>query len=153
MCRGGGRAFWSLCQQVELKNKRGALGLITHIDAGAMSYQSGAYCVIGLHHQGRVSGCSNWPKSAELLSVLGAQQLTGQVRHSPSFIEQAVHCDHMPRVAWVFVRLLLHRRSAAGWVGGRWAIGDLGPDVAGVLWRGVNCPSRLGPAEEPPLAA
>ena len=25
-----------------------------------------------------------------------------------------------------------------GGVRGRWAIGDLGPDVAGVLWRGVH---------------
>jgi len=24
-------------------------------------------------------------------------------------------CDHKPRAAWVYVRLLLHRCSAAGW--------------------------------------
>ena len=160
--------------------------------------------------------------------------------YSPNFIEQTAHCDHKPRAAWVCVRLLLHRRSAAGWaecmiysalvsfflvpvfcwkaegdvspgfgagvaglgfvlprgpgsgegavahkgsppllsgvelggwsrgawllapwarwrrrrvggVGGRWAIDDLGQYVAGVLWRGVHCPSRLGPAEDPPL--
>ena len=35
--------------------------------------------------------------------------------YSPNFIEQTAHCDHKPRAAWVFVRLLLHRRSAAGW--------------------------------------
>ena len=29
--------------------------------------------------------------------------------------KKKAHCDHKPRVAWVFVRLLLHRRSAAGW--------------------------------------
>ena len=34
---------------------------------------------------------------------------------SLNFIEQTVRCDHKPRAAWVFVRLLLHRRSAAGW--------------------------------------
>ena len=42
----------------------------------------------------------------------------GQVRsgcYSPNFIEQKAHCDHKPRAAWVHVRLLLHRRSAAGW--------------------------------------
>ena len=35
--------------------------------------------------------------------------------YSPNFIEQAAHCDHKPRAAWVYVRLLLHRHSAAGW--------------------------------------
>ena len=35
--------------------------------------------------------------------------------YSPNFIEQTAHCDHKPRAAWVYVRLLLHRRSAAGW--------------------------------------
>ena len=35
--------------------------------------------------------------------------------HSPNSIEQTVHCDHKPRTAWVHVRLLLHRWSAAGW--------------------------------------
>ena len=35
--------------------------------------------------------------------------------HSPNFIEQTAHCDHKPRAAWVYVRLLLHWRSAAGW--------------------------------------
>ena len=35
--------------------------------------------------------------------------------YSPNFIEQTAHCDHKPRAALVFVRLLLHRRSAAGW--------------------------------------
>ena len=35
--------------------------------------------------------------------------------YSPNVIEQTAHCDHKPLVAWVFVRLLLHRRSAAGW--------------------------------------
>ena len=42
----------------------------------------------------------------------------GQVKsscYSPKFIEQTAHCDHKPRAAWVHVRLLLHRRSAAGW--------------------------------------
>ena len=39
------------------------------------------------------------------------------------------------------------RRRRVGGVGGRWAIDDLGPDVAGVLWGCVHCPSRLGPAE------
>ena len=48
------------------------------------------------------------------------------------------------------------RRGRVGAVvGGRcWRAVDrriLGPDVAGVLWRGVHCPSRLGPAEDPPL--
>ena len=33
-------------------------------------------------------------------------------RYSPNFIEQAAYCDHKPRVAWVYVRLLLHRRSS-----------------------------------------
>ena len=37
--------------------------------------------------------------------------------YSPNSIEQTAHCDHKPRAAWVFVRLLLHRRSAAGWAG------------------------------------
>jgi len=32
----------------------------------------------------------------------------------PKFIEQTAHCDHKPRAAWAFVRLLLHRCSAAG---------------------------------------
>ena len=40
------------------------------------------------------------------------------------------------------------RRRRVEW---RCAVVDLGPDVAGVLWRGVHCPSRLGPAEDPPL--
>ena len=35
--------------------------------------------------------------------------------YSPNFIEQTSHCDHKPRAAQVYVRLLLHRRSAAGW--------------------------------------
>ena len=35
--------------------------------------------------------------------------------YSRNFIEQTPHCDHKPRAAWVYVRLLLHRRSAAGW--------------------------------------
>ena len=35
--------------------------------------------------------------------------------YSPNFIEQTAHCDHKPRAAWVFVRVLLHRRSAASW--------------------------------------
>ena len=42
----------------------------------------------------------------------------GQVKsscYSPNFIEQTAHCDHKPQAAWVYVRLLLHRRSAAGW--------------------------------------
>ena len=30
---------------------------------------------------------------------------------------QKAHCDHKPRAAWVFMRLLLHRRSAVGWAG------------------------------------
>ena len=34
--------------------------------------------------------------------------------YSPNFIEQTAHCDHKPRAAWMHVRLLLHRRSAAG---------------------------------------
>ena len=38
-----------------------------------------------------------------------------------------------------------------GGVGGRWAIGDLGQDATGVLWRGVRCPSRLGAVEAPRL--
>ena len=32
----------------------------------------------------------------------------------PNFREQKVHCDHEPRVVWVFVRLLLQRRLPAG---------------------------------------
>ena len=35
--------------------------------------------------------------------------------YSPNFMEQTAHCDHKPRAAWVYVRLLLHRLSAAGW--------------------------------------
>ena len=50
--------------------------------------------------------------------------------YSPNFIEQTAHCDHKPRAAWVYVRLLLHRRSAAGWAeparGGDGALGDPG---------------------------
>jgi len=34
--------------------------------------------------------------------------------YSPSTIEQTAHFDHKPRTAWVFVRLLLHRRSVGG---------------------------------------
>ena len=47
-----------------------------------------------------------------------SSQVKAQVKsscHSPNSTEQTAHCDHKPRVAWVFVRLLLHRRSAAGW--------------------------------------
>ena len=43
---------------------------------------------------------------------------TAQVKsscYSPNFIEQTAHCDRKPRAAWVHLRLLLHRRSAAGW--------------------------------------
>ena len=32
-----------------------------------------------------------------------------------NYIEQTAHCDHKPWAARVFVRLSLHRRSAAGW--------------------------------------
>ena len=35
--------------------------------------------------------------------------------YSLNFIEQAAHYDHKPRAAWLHVRLLVHRRSAAGW--------------------------------------
>ena len=55
------------------------------------------------------------------------------------------------RGAWLLAPWARWRRRWVGGVGGRWATGDLGPDVAGVLWRGVHCPSRLGPAEDPPL--
>ena len=55
------------------------------------------------------------------------------------------------RGAWLLAPWARWRRRRVGGVGGRWAIDDLGPDVAGVLWRGVHCPSRLGPAEDPPL--
>ena len=35
--------------------------------------------------------------------------------YSLNFIDQTAHFDHKARVACVFVRLLLHRRSAADW--------------------------------------
>ena len=38
--------------------------------------------------------------------------------YSPNFIEQTAHCDHRPRAAWVFMRLLFDRRSAARWTEG-----------------------------------
>jgi hypothetical protein len=37
--------------------------------------------------------------------------------NSPSCIEQTAHCDHKPRAAWVFVRMLPHPCSAAGCAG------------------------------------
>ena len=46
------------------------------------------------------------------------QEQGGQVKssdYSPNFTEQTAHCDHKPRAAWVYVRLLIHWRSAAGW--------------------------------------
>ena len=45
----------------------------------------------------------------------GCAALVKSSGHSPNFIEQTAHCDHKQRAAWVHVRLLLHRRSAAGW--------------------------------------
>ena len=38
--------------------------------------------------------------------------------HSPYFKEQTAITDHRPLAASVIVRVLLHRRSAAGWVEG-----------------------------------
>ena len=38
--------------------------------------------------------------------------------HSPYFKEQTAITDHRPLAALVIVRVLLHRRSAAGWVEG-----------------------------------
>ena len=35
--------------------------------------------------------------------------------YSPNFIEQTARFNHKPRAAWVYVRMLLNRRSAAGW--------------------------------------
>ena len=32
--------------------------------------------------------------------------------YSPNFMEHIAHCDHKPRSAWVFMRLVLHRHSA-----------------------------------------
>ena len=55
------------------------------------------------------------------------------------------------RGAWLLAPWARWRRRRVGGVGGRWAIDDLGPYVAEVLWSGMHCPSRLGPAEDPPL--
>ena len=52
---------------------------------------------------------------------------------------------------WLLAPWARWRRRWVGGVGERWAIGGLGPDVAGVLWRVVHCPSRLGPADDPPF--
>ena len=52
--------------------------------------------------------------------VWGFLALTWLVKsscYSPNFVEQTAHCDHKPRAVWVYVRLLLHRRSAASWAG------------------------------------
>lgn len=59
---------------------------------GTASSAMARYTIHLRHPQGAISGC-----------------------YSPNVIEQTAHCDHKPRAAWVYVRLLLHRRSAAGW--------------------------------------
>ena len=58
-----------------------------------------------------------WEKPGEHLRK-GYPSMAYRVKsscYSPNFIEQTAHCDHKPWAAWVHVRLLLHRRSAAGW--------------------------------------
>ena len=47
------------------------------------------------------------------------------------------------RGGWLLAPWARGRRRGVGGAGGRWAIGDLGPDVAGVLW-GV-CGLSLSP--------
>ena len=53
------------------------------------------------------------PRAVFAMPIFSAQVKSSC--YSPNFIEQTAHCDHKPRAAWVYVRLLLHRRSAAGW--------------------------------------
>ena len=76
----------------------------------------------------------------------------GAVAHkgSPPLLS-GVELGGWSRGAWLLAPWARWRRRRVGGVGGRWAIDDLGPDVAGVLWRGVHYRSRLGPAEDPPL--
>ena len=54
------------------------------------------------------------PHSKQLWPVSSSAKAKSSY-YSPNFKEQTAQCDHKPRAACVFVRMLLHRRSAVGW--------------------------------------
>ena len=95
-----------------------------------------------------------WPASVSFFPAALARWRRGAVAHkgSPPLLS-GFELGGWSRGAWLLAPWAHWRRRRVGGVDGRWAIDDLGQDVAGVLWGGVHCPSRLGPAEDPPLAA